>query len=100
LDEKQQCRFAWEAKAVIISAEVLSQGEIAVVERIFRSHGCDAPVRIAQPVGNDERIFVLPAATFVALSERAVTQELQDALGRKVWLVPESPEWPATVPLR
>jgi hypothetical protein len=80
-------------------ARVLTDDELAAVEQVFRAHGHDEPIRIAPPIGDDERIFVLPASALAKLPEAAVTADLQRALGRKVWLADES-AWPGTEPLR
>ena len=72
-------------------------------EQIFGAHGYDGPLRVARPTaltGDDERIFVVPGVVLAALPERALSAELQKALGRKVWIVAEGPAWPETEPLR
>ena len=78
---------------------MLSADERAAVEQIFRAHGYHQPLRIAPPVGDDERIFVLPASELAQLPEASVTAELQSILRRKVWLASES-AWPTSEPLR
>ena len=50
---------------------MLSAGEKAAAERVFQEAGYDGPVRIAPPLSEDERIFVV--------DERALS-ELPSAL--------------------
>jgi hypothetical protein len=79
---------------------VLTDDERTAAERIFRAHGYDEPLRIATPISDDERVFVIPTAALTALPERALVTALQAALKRKVWLAPEGPGWAATTQLR
>jgi len=42
---------------------------------------------------------VVPGVVLAALPEPALTADLQQAFGRKVWIVAEGPAWPETEPL-
>ncbi len=68
-------------------------------ERLFRAHGYDEPLRIAPVTSEDERIFVVPSEVLAVLPERDLTAELQQALGRKVWICAEGTAWSHTEPL-
>ncbi len=78
---------------------MLSEEQIREAERLFRSYGYDRPLRIAPLTSEDERIFLLPATAIAAIPEAALTAQLQQALGRKVWLTSESPRWGEPEPL-
>jgi hypothetical protein len=82
---------------------VLTDEQREQARQSFRAHGYDGPLRIARLTalaGDDERIFVVPGVVLAALPERALTADLQQAFGRKVWIVAEGPAWPETEPLR
>ena len=80
---------------------MLTAHQCAEAERLFREHGFKGKLLIAPPIGDDERVFVLPHAEYAELREAAqLTQALQDSLHRKVWIVPASASWPDTEPLR
>ena len=82
---------------------MLTDEQRTQAEQIFRAHGYDGPLRIARLTGltgDDERIFVVPAVVMAALPEQALAADLQEAFGRKVWIVSEGPAWPETEPLR
>ena len=67
-------------------------------ERLFRDAGYDRPLCIARLIGDDERIFVVDEDALPKLPYE-LTAGLQQALGRKVWIV-AGPDWPDTEPLR
>ena len=82
---------------------MLTGDQRAAAERLFRAHGYEGPLRIARLTaltGDDERVFVVPAVVLASLPEGALTVELQQVLGRKVWLVADGPAWADTEPLR
>jgi hypothetical protein len=90
--------LAWHGKqklAVGVGG-VLTPEQCVAALRIFREHGHDAPVRLSTSTGDAECVFVVSATALAALPERAVTTELQQALGRKVWVVAASEQWPTT----
>ena len=63
-------------------------------EDLLREAGFRGPLNVAKMVGDDERIFVLPADVVGALQDqRGLEAALQRALGRKVWIVAESSGW-------
>jgi len=70
------------------------------VEALFAAHGYRGPLRTWPVTSEDERIFVLPRAQLDALSDTGtLVPKLQQALGRKVWVVHESsPRAPDPVP--
>ena len=68
--------------------------EHQAVELLFREAGCVGPLKVAKLIGDDELVFVLPAEVVHRLSDRVgLEAALQQALGRKVWIVAESPNW-------
>jgi hypothetical protein len=80
---------------------MLTSEQRAEAERLFREHGFNGQLLIAPPVGDDERVFVLPTADHAALRRAGdLTQALQAVLRRKVWIVPACSDWPHTEPLR
>jgi len=79
---------------------VLTDDQRRKAEQLFLAHGYDGELRIARLVGDDERIFVVPTAVLASLPERSLSAELQQALGRKVWIVDEAKGWSETEPLR
>jgi len=81
---------------------VLTDEQREQARQIFRARGYDGPLRIGRLTalaGDDERIFVVPGVVLAALPEPALTADLQQAFGRKVWIVAEGPAWPETEPL-
>ncbi len=58
---------------------------------MFKRHGvASGEVFAATPVTPDEAIFVVKAAVF---PEAALTRELMDLLGRKIWVTSDGPVW-------
>jgi hypothetical protein len=79
---------------------VLSDAERDEAARLFAKHGFDLPLVVARVTSDDERIFVVPPDELAKLSGQSLTIELQNALGRKVWIVAASPSWADTESLR
>jgi hypothetical protein len=77
---------------------VLTDDQRHAAERLFRVAGYDPPLRVARIVSEDERVFVVDSNA-VATLPVSLAADLQLALGRKVWIVPSSPEWSDTEPL-
>lgn len=78
---------------------MLTDDQRRAAEAVFRAHGYDEPLRVAPVTSEDERIFLMPADALAALPERTLTIELQQAIGRKVWLTEETPRWGDPEPL-
>jgi len=58
---------------------------------VFKRHGVAfSDVFAVAPVAADEVVFVVKAAVF---PEAALTRELMDLLGRKVWVTSDGPVW-------
>lgn len=66
--------------------------------RLFRSAGYHRPLRIAAPLGDDERVFVVEEDVLATLPYNLAAR-LQQVLGRKVWIT-AGPGWEETEPLR
>ena len=79
---------------------MLTEGERDAAARLFAEHGFDQPLVVARVTSDDERIFVVPAEALAKLSEQKLVIELQQALGRKVWIVSANATWADTEPLR
>jgi phosphoglycolate phosphatase-like HAD superfamily hydrolase len=79
---------------------VLTDDERDEAQRLFAKHGFSQPLRVARITSEDERVFVVPPDALAALPEPALTAELQQALGRKVWIVGASSARADTQPLR
>jgi hypothetical protein len=77
---------------------VLSDSQMDEVERLFRRAGYDRPLRIARVTSEDERVFVVDEHALTRLPHD-LAANLQQALGRKVWIV-AGPGWDDTEPLR
>jgi hypothetical protein len=79
---------------------VLSDQQRNETARLFAKHGFDGALRVARVTSDDERIFVVPPEALSTLPQLTLTTELQQTLGRKVWIVAAGPEWADTEPLR
>jgi hypothetical protein len=77
---------------------VISSEQRREVERLFREAGYAEPVNVAPVTSEDERVFVLTPGSGLDGS-RDLEASLQAALGRKVWIVEESDQWPVREPL-
>lgn len=78
---------------------MFSSEQRAAVVNAFEQAGYRSPLMIAPVTSGDERIFVLSAGDFGALSDRrALEQTLQELLRCKVWIVERSPSWAVTEP--
>lgn len=77
---------------------MLSDEERITAERLFRDAGYDKPLRIAI-TSEDERVFVVEMES-VAELPYDLCPALQEALGRKVWIVAGGLAWTQTIPLR
>ncbi len=75
---------------------MLSAEQREEAHRLFRAHGYEEPLRVARITSEDERIFVIAPAALNAVPLETLTRELQAALGRKVWIVPEGSGWSDT----
>jgi hypothetical protein len=80
---------------------VSTAGQQAAVADAFSLAGYHGPLMTAPVTSDDERIFLLSADDFGALSDRpALEQALQALLHRKVWIVQRSASWPTAEPFR
>ena len=62
----------------------MNAAERDLVKRVLRVNGIEGSVQIARERGSDELVIVLPSVQAAGLDEERITQELQDALHRKV----------------
>jgi hypothetical protein len=79
---------------------VLTDAERDAAARLFAEYGFDQPLVVARVTSDDERIFVVPAEALAKLPGQRLTIELQQALGRKVWMVSANATWTDTEQLR
>jgi hypothetical protein len=85
------------AGAVGDDGAVISAEARKVAEDLLRQAGFPGPLNVARVIGDDERIFVLPGDAVGGLKDqRGLEAALQQALGRKVWIVAASPRWSDT----
>ena len=78
---------------------MLTDDQKHAVERLFYAAGYDRPLRIAPVISEDERVFVVDEDVLASLPHD-LTANLQQALGRKVWIT-AGPAWKdAAEPLR
>lgn len=77
---------------------MISSEQRREVERLFREAGYAEPVTVAPVTSEDERVFVLTPGSGL-VGRRDLEASLQEALGRKVWIVQESDPWPSREPL-
>jgi hypothetical protein len=78
---------------------VLSREQIEEAARLFAQAGYREPLQTWPVTSDDERIFVVAEAALAGLPPHLI-QELQDALHRKVWIVPPRKADPSPEPLR
>jgi RNase P protein component len=71
----------------------MNAAERDLVKRVLRVNGIEGSVQIARERGSDELVIVLPSVQAAGLDEERITQELQDALHRKVWIVTDADTW-------
>lgn len=73
----------------------MNADERRTVRELLRAAGVAGPIRMARQKGDDEVVIVLSSslASWAGQHEGRLTQELQDLLHRKVWIVTESPIW-------
>ena len=67
---------------------MFTEGQVVAVRGAFSLAGYDGKLRTLPVDSEDERIFVLPQDDVLALHDaRTLEQELQQVLGRKVWIL-------------
>lgn len=77
----------------------MEPAEVAILRRALDPLGITLGVRVVDD-GDDELILIVPPTEFPKLNEGRLTQDLTTALGRKIWIVTDSPRWQArSVPL-
>jgi hypothetical protein len=70
--------------------------QIAAVRNVFSLVGYVGELRVFSPLGTDEYIFVLPRG-FGLVDPHPPSQVIGQVLGRKVWIVEDGENVPATV---
>lgn len=61
--------------------------------QIFKAHGVEGEIRVASYEGHDEVVFVLPSGAAAAIRGHGLDSELQQLLGKKVWVTTEADGW-------
>ncbi len=78
---------------------MFSEAQRIAAEELFRTAGYGRPLRVAEPRGDDERVFLVENDDVVISLPRQLTVDLQATLGCKVFIV-SGTEWGPGEPFR